>query len=106
MQRQPSQGVTKVMKDSGISTKDTTRVSNKFNGGPVINRDCQCGKIVGKTRKGFRRRNGCGGINRERRRSVNDDRKCCVRRFERICLGAAGTAASEATCSGSCGRTD
>ncbi|URW88258.1 hypothetical protein M5E84_09970 [[Ruminococcus] torques] len=28
----PSQGVTKVMKDSGISTKDTTRVSNKFNG--------------------------------------------------------------------------
>ena len=25
-------GVTKVMKDSGISTKDTTRVSNKFNG--------------------------------------------------------------------------
>ena len=27
----PSQGVTKVMKDSGISTKDTTRVSNKFN---------------------------------------------------------------------------
>lgn len=28
----PSTGVTKVMKDSGISTKDTTRISNKFNG--------------------------------------------------------------------------
>lgn len=27
-----SSGVTKVMKDSGISTKDTSRVSNKFNG--------------------------------------------------------------------------
>lgn len=28
----PSSGVTKVMKDSGISTKDTSRISNKFNG--------------------------------------------------------------------------
>ena len=27
-----SSGITKVMKDSGISTKDTTRISNKFNG--------------------------------------------------------------------------
>lgn len=27
-----SNGVTKVMKDTGISTKDTTRISNKFNG--------------------------------------------------------------------------
>ena len=75
----PSQGVTKVMKDS---------------------------KIVGKTRRSFRRRNGCGGINRERRRSVNDDRKCCVRRFERICFRGGGNSRIRGDDGGSCGRTD
>lgn len=102
----PSQGVTKVMKDSGISTKDTTRVSNKFNGVQSSTGIANAGKIVGKTRRSFRRRNGCGGINRERRRSVNDDRKCCVRRFERICFRGGGNSRIRGDDGGSCGRTD
>ena len=103
----PSQGVTKVMKDSGISTKDTTRVSNKFNGVQSSTGLPMRPKSSAKLGGAFG--GGMAAVESidERRRSVNDDRKCCVRRFERILFpGAAGTAASEATMAGSCGRTD
>lgn len=94
------------MKDSGISTKDTTRVSNKFNGVQSSTGIANAAKSSAKLGGAFG--GGMAAVESivNGRRSVNDDRKCCVRRLKGSVSGAAGTAASEATMAAPCGRTD
>ena len=93
----PSQGVTKVMKDSGISTKDTTRVSNKFNG-------VQSSTGIANAAKSSAKLGGAFGGGMAAVESIvnGDDLSTTTGNVASGALkgsvsGAAGTAASEAT---------
>ena len=93
----PSQGVTKVMKDSGISTKDTTRVSNKFNG-------VQSSTGIANAAKSSAKLGGAFGRGMAAVESIvnGDDLSTTTGNVASGALkgsvsGAAGTAASEAT---------
>jgi hypothetical protein len=93
----PSQGVTKVMKDSGISTKDTTRVSNKFNGVQSSTGIANAAKSSAKLGGAFG-----GGIAAVESIVNGDDLSTTTGNVASGALkgsvsGAAGTAASEAT---------
>lgn len=102
----PSQGVTKVMKDSGISTKDTTRVSNKFNG-------VQSSTGIANAAKSSAKLGGAFGGGMAAVESIvnGDDLSTTTGNVASGALkgsvsGAAGTARIRGNDGGSCGRTD
>lgn len=102
----PSQGVTKVMKDSGISTKDTTRVSNKFNG-------VQSSTGIANAAKSSAKLGGAFGGGMAAVESIvnGDDLSTTTGNVASGALkgsvsGAAGTARIRGDDGGSCGRTD